>query len=140
MKIKFPIISYLDNIFSVDKGLGFKAIRVSFPDKNTMICMECERNSVPGWIIASSGNFIELKPSGKKREWTRPLSFLTNMVLSQYVVAEGRSITVGELKMRMKSIKDKFPEAPLAEDFRIFLDKYKNDVVVSENILLDWPI
>jgi hypothetical protein len=140
MKLKFPIIIYHDDVLVVDNGEGMKAMGASFPDNKTMLCKESLLNHRPGWIIEADGKFRELKPTGKRREWARPLSFIWRFVLSEYEVIKSRSTTVGEIKTLSKDIVDKFPEAPIAADFRQLLNQYDDNVVLSEDILRDWPI
>ena len=140
MKLKFPIIMNIDDALSVYPEEAMEVLSISFPDSRTMLCMETVRNHQSGWILEINGQFRELKPTGKRHEWLRPISFLWQFVLSEYNVTEGRSVTVGELKKLIKDLKDQFPEAPIASDFSRFLSKYDDDIVVSEDILRAWPI
>lgn len=140
INLEFPIIMYFDDVLVVDNGEGFRAMGASFPDQETMLCKESVRKHNPGWILEVNGKFRELKPKGKRFEWTRPLSFLWRFVLSEYKVFESRSVSVGELKSMIDNLDDKFPEAPLALDLRRYLKTYKEDVVITEEILKKWPI
>lgn len=138
MNIKFPILLYLDDVLTVDKDGA--AMEASFPDRHTMLCKEIMLNHSPGWILDAAGVFIDLMPSGKRRVWARPLSFLWRFTLSEYSVSCPGKITVGELKGRIENINDKFPEAPVASDLRLFLRKYKDNELVTGEILRSWPI
>jgi hypothetical protein len=140
MKLEFPIAVYIDGDFFVDDGRALRAMGASFPDAGTMRCKEALRRKDHGWILEAAGRFRELKLTGARREWARPLSFLWRFVRSEYSVSEGRAVTIGELKARMRGVVDRYPEAPVASEFRSFLGRYDDRVVISEGILRDWPI
>jgi hypothetical protein len=62
MNLKFPIILYCDNSFSVGNDEMGKFLKISFPQENRMVCSEELIKHVPGWIIDSTGQFIKLNP------------------------------------------------------------------------------
>lgn len=140
MKPKFPLIMYIDDVLAVYPEEATKVKNLSFPDDNTMLCLENGKKHGPGWLVDVTGQFRQLKPLGKRREWARPLSFLWQFVLSEYSITENRSITIGELRSLIENIDDPYPEAPIAEDLRRFLKQYGDDVIVSEELLRKWPI
>lgn len=140
MKLNYPILMYMNDFLAVYPKKAARVLNISFPNNSTMLCMETEKDHKPGWILESTGLFLELKPKGKRREWARPISFLWQLVLSEYNIAERRSITVGELKAYAKDIADKYEDAPLANDFRHFLNQYDDDIIITENILKAWPM
>lgn len=140
MKLNYPILMYINEVLAVYTEEAARVLRISFPDNRTMLCMESHREQSLGWILEITGMFRELQPKGKRREWARPFSFLWQLVLSEYSITEGRSITIAELRAYAKDIPDKFPEAPLASDFRRFLNQYADHALVTEDILKSWPM
>ncbi len=140
MKLEFPIIIYIDNVLSVYPEEAIKVNKISFPDARTTLCMESVKNTKAGWIIDFNGRYRQLKPQGKRREWTRPLSFLWQFVLSEYSMSKSRTIAVSELKILINDINDSYPEAPITEDLRKFLMQYEDSVIVSKELLRKWPI
>lgn len=141
--LELPVVLYFEERLTVDAGDGLKAIGMSFPDKNSMICKAHARrgfNDLPGWILEANGNFREFVPLRRRREWAAPVSFLVQLVQSEYAITEVRKISVGEIKRKLQGVKDDFEEAPQAASLRGHLQNYSDDQIVSEQMLRDWPI
>jgi len=143
MKLELPAVVYLDNMLTVDRGEGLRARGASFPDERTLVMKASVRKNhkeTSGWVLEANGNFRELKPQGRRREWAQPLSFLVQFVQSEYSVSEPRTITVAELKKYLKGVRNKFSEAPVATDLRRFLEQQDDNAPVTREMLKAWPI
>ena len=143
MKLEMPVVLYLDKALTVDNGEGLRARGASFQDERTLIMKASVKKNykeTPGWVLEANGNFRELRPLDRRRQWAEPLSFLIQFVQSQYAVSEPRVISVGELKKHLKGVRDKFSDAPVASDLRRFLDQHNDDEPVTREMLKAWPI
>lgn len=141
--LELPVVLYFEEKLSVDPGDGLRVIGMKFTDSNVLLCKTHARQGYvdkPGWILESNGMFREFTPRKRRREWAKPLSFLVQFVQSEYVVSDARSISVGELSVLLRDIKDDFKEAPQAADLRRHLRKYPENEAVTERLLRDWPI
>lgn len=135
MKLKFPVVIYMDRKLDVDGGIGLRAGGVSFLNENTMVAKETVRNHRPGWILDSEGNFRTLKPRGKRREWARPLSSLWRFTQSEYEVSEPKLLKVGEFKSLLKPVKDHFAEARTAAALRKSLEAFGDEELLTADVL-----
>ena len=135
-----PAILYFDGGVTVNPELGFKARGIRFLDERTMVCKEHSIDERPGWLIESDGNFREVFPTGKRREWARPMKFLWRFTLSEFEVTLPRQITAGDVYERTKVIKERSREAPIVTDLRRFMRGFGKDDVVTREMLLAWPI
>ena len=141
--LNVPVVLYFEEKLSVDPGDGLKVIGINFPDKNSMLCRTHARRGftdLPGWMLESNGKFREFIPLKRRWEWAAPISFLVQLVQSEYTITNARDISVGELRKKLQGVKDDFEEAPQAESLREHLQKYADEEVVSEQLLKDWPI
>ena len=138
--LQVPVVLCLENVVSADGGEGLVAAGVTFPDPHTMLYKEASREHPRGWVVELNGQFREFEPRGKRREWARPFSFLWRFTQSEFSVSDPRPMSVRELRSRLTGLVDPFEEAPIAENLRTYLDGLPGDEVVSEEMLLGWPI
>ena len=141
-QLQFPIIIRFGDSFVADSGVGMKAMGAAFPDSQTMLIKESWRGSDPlsGWIVDSCATLREFHLCGKRREWARPLAFLWRFTLSEYRLTAPRQVTIRELKRLAHGATDSSPETPVASDFRRFLAKYPDDVILTPETLQAWPL
>lgn len=135
MKLKFPVVLYIDRKLDVDDGVGLRARGVSFPDERTMVCKETVQNHKPGWLLDADGNFRTLTPKGKRREWARPLSSLWRFTQSEYEMSAPKLLKVGEFKRLLGPVKDHFAEARTAATIRRSLETFNDDAVLTADLL-----
>ncbi len=135
MKLKTPIIIYLDRMLDVDGGAGLRAMGASFPDARTMLCKETVKKHRPGWVMEADGQFRTLVPRGKRREWARPLSGLWRFTQSEYEMSGPKLITVGEFMRLLGPVKDHFKEARAAAALRVSLKAFNNEDLVDAALL-----
>ena len=113
----------------------------SFPNNWTMRLKEVPRDEQPGWILESSGDFSDLRPVGKHREWARPLSWLWRFTQTEYELSERKRITVAECKGLLAQVSDaEHSEVRVAADLQDHLAKYPEEQVVSREVLQAWPL
>jgi hypothetical protein len=143
MKIALPAVIYMLASLNIENERGIRMLGMSFPDDGTMLCKASFRKDVidsPGWILDADANFTELIPRARRRESLRWLSYLlpTRFVLSEYAIGSPRKITYKELSGLLASIRDEYPEAPLAANLRKLVTRKPADELVSRDFVVGW--
>jgi hypothetical protein len=142
-RLSVPVVLFFEEKLSVDSGDGLRAIGLKFINANSMTCRAHAKRGftdLPGWILEVDGRFREFVPRGRRKAWAAPLSFLVQLVESEYAVTDAQNISVRDLKQKLDGVVDDFEEAPQAQGLREHLQKYDDDEVVSERMLREWPI
>lgn len=142
MTIRFPVVLYLRGVLTVEDGKD-SAFGINFSSNNAMLIKASVKKRYveeSGWILDSNGLFREIEPKSRHREWAAPFSFLVQLVMAEFYISDPEPISCRELIERLSLIPDRFQEAPIASDLRRHLGKYKPNELVSEQMLIDWPI
>ena len=113
---------------------------MSFPTNKKMLLAGRKRNPKNGWVIDMNGTMWTLEFVGERNEWAKPLSFLWNIVKSEYKLSKIGKVKTGDVVKMLEGAVDKFPEAPQAKDLKRHLNSYPPDTVISEQLLIEWPI
>lgn len=143
MKIEFPIVLFLRGGLTVEDKSSARSMEMKFPGSGRMLIKASAKKGYKekaGWLLDRSGRIRDLSPAGRRREWATPISFLVQFVQSEFSMSDPREISVSELQKRLSGVKDRFSEAPIAEDLRRHLRTYPDAETLSERHLKEWPI
>ena len=140
MPIRSPVLLYFHGDLIVGDLDELRRLGERFEDERTYVSHESLTADVPGWLVSRDGQFVELTPGSRRREWLRPLRWLWNFVEVRYAASAPRSITVGELTERIRGLGDRFPDAPITSDLRSFLASRDPAEVIDAQTLTDWNI
>jgi len=97
--INYPIIFRYDDMTVTDGDLFPKHWGIKHLSDNAFETAESihpEANF--HWLIDSEAKLRTISLKGKHREWARPLRHICRLVRVQYEIADGRGISIGELK------------------------------------------
>ena len=142
-KILAPVVLYSRNVFSVVPEEGLRVLGITVGSDGVMLRKaSAKRGAVEtsGWMLESDGSFWEFQPSGRRHGWAAPLSFLVQLVRSEFTATTPRPITIKELRERLTRVRPGFGEATQARGLLRHLEKYPDWDVVTTQILKDWPI
>ncbi|GAB3094079.1 hypothetical protein [Lysobacter terrae] len=137
VSLDLPALVCLNGYFSADQEVGLRAAGLNFLSEEIMVCKEYFRSEIPGWIVELNGSFREFVPTGKRRAWARPLSFLWRFTLSEYRVSPPQKITVGELREKVRGIKE---DRKVLAHLKNYLSQFDERELVTQSLLQKWPI
>ncbi|QNP40449.1 hypothetical protein [Lysobacter solisilvae (ex Woo and Kim 2020)] len=137
VRLSLPALVYINGYLSADEEIGLRAAGINFLSAEVMVCKEYFRSEIPGWIVDLDGCFREFSPTGKRRSWARPLRFLWRFTLSEYRATLPRTITVGELREKIRGIK---ADREVVAHLKNYLEQLRAEEPITQDVLRKWPI